>query len=214
VNGLRWTVTLFTVFLLLPIAGCGKKGSAPVNPEPQVTVSCIGVLPARSVVDYDDTVSFARAKRLQEGTQLMNRLLRQHFQGNSRIRFVNDDQVAGLIGSGSETTLELHRKIAAQVSCNAILEVTLREYADRVGGQYSASRPASVAFDYRLIETGNGAVLCRGTFEEEQKSLMENLYNLKTASRRGFTWITGEQLMQEGLAERFSECSYLQTQDR
>ncbi len=101
------------------------------------------------------------------------------------------------------------RVIADRLSCNTVLETTLRRYKDRVGGQYTAKNPASVAFDFRLIAIPEGVVLCSGTFDEVQQSVMENLYNFKSATERGFTWVTAEQLMREGLRARFSECPYL-----
>jgi hypothetical protein len=89
----------------------------------------------------------------------------------------------------------------------------LRRYKDRVGGQYTAKEPASVAFDFRLIAIPEGAVLCSGTFDEVQKSVMENLFNIKAATERGFTWVTAEQLMREGLRARFEKCSYLSNEE-
>ena len=40
---------------------------------------------------------------------------------------------------------------------------------------------------------------------------MENLYNFSSAKQRGFTWITAEELLREGLVKKLGECSYLQT---
>ena len=37
---------------------------------------------------------------------------------------------------------------------------------------------------------------------------MENLLNLNKASSRGFSWVTAEVLMREGLKDRLSQCSY------
>ena len=37
---------------------------------------------------------------------------------------------------------------------------------------------------------------------------MENLLSLGNASSRGFSWITAEQLMREGLKERLDQCGY------
>ena len=51
-------------------------------------------------------------------------------------------------------------------------------------------------------------MLCHGRFDERQQSVMENLLSLGKASSRGFSWITAEQLMREGLKERLDQCGY------
>jgi len=42
---------------------------------------------------------------------------------------------------------------------------------------------------------------------------MENLFNIKAATERGFTWVTAEQLMREGMWDRFEKCSYLSDEE-
>jgi hypothetical protein len=153
-------------------------------------------------------VPAAEAEKLQDGIRVLDRLLKQHFISRSDVRLVSDSQISGMDKNLPAQPLARARVIADRLSCNAVLETTLRRYRDRIGGEYTAREPASVAFDYRLIAIPEGTILCSGTFDEVQKSIMENLYNLKSASERGFTWVTAEQLMKEGLRVRFAECPY------
>ncbi|HFQ89080.1 MAG TPA: hypothetical protein ENK27_03295 [Desulfobulbus sp.] len=196
--------------LLLTLAGCGgRQPKAEKTQEPAVAVTCIAVLPAASVVNYDETISYAEAKKLRQGTRVLDRLLQEQFAGRKDIRFVTDSQLYGQEDSLSKNFLEQARAIANRVSCNAVLETTLWRYSERVGGEYTAKEPASVTFEYRLVETGKGRVLCQGRYDEVQKSVLENLYNLSKARERGFTWVTAEELMREGLRDKFNQCSYL-----
>ena len=55
----------------------------------------------------------------------------------------------------------------------------------------------------------SGQVLCRGRFDETQESVMENLFNFSSARKRGFTWVTAEEMLREGLQNKLSECPYL-----
>jgi len=205
--------TFIAGLLCLPLVagGCSKKTASPsAAPEvPGYAVTCIGVLPAVSPYNFDnEPVPSAEAKQLRQGVQVLDQLLKQQFMSRSDVRLVSDGQISGMAKELPAQPLARARVIADRLSCNAVLETTLRRYRDRVGGKYTAEAPASVTFDYRLITIPDGTVLCSGTFDEEQKSVMENLYNFKSASERGFSWVTAKQLMKEGLQTRFGECSY------
>lgn len=202
--------TGLVLWALLLVAGCGGKKADPVVPkDPSIAISCIGVLPARTTVDFDRTVSVTQAKQLKEGARMLDQLLRQELSSVDTFRFVSPATVSGLESNNQGNGLERAQAIGAHLSCNALLETTISRYADRVGSQYSAEEPASVAFEYTLYEVEKGRVLCQGQFDEIQKSVMENLYNWSRASSRGFKWITAEQMLREGVHDKFSRCSYL-----
>ncbi len=204
------TLTLVLLSLLLLSVGCSKKtATPPASHVPDYAVTCIGVLPVATADNFDEIVPAAEKKQLQNGVHILNELLKKQFISRSDVRLVTDGQISGMGENLPAQPLARARMIADRLSCNTVLETTLRRYKDRVGGQYTAKNPASVAFDFRLIAIPEGVVLCSGTFDEVQQSVMENLYNFKSATERGFTWVTAEQLMREGLRARFSECPYL-----
>lgn len=202
-------VCVITVFLS---CGCTKKQDTPVIPrDPNVAISCIGVMPVQPEINYESSVSFALAKQLKEGAAIMDRLLRKRFAGNPEFRFASAAQSYGLENQTTHGSLEQLQQVAGQLSCDAILEARISRFSDRIGGEYTAKEPAAVAFEYRLVEVREGRVLCQGTFDEMQQSLMENIYNWNRAKSRGFTWITAEELLTEGVDEKFAQCSYLST---
>lgn len=204
------TLTLVLLSLLLLSVGCSKKtDTSPASQVPDYAVTCIGVLPVAIADNFDEIVSVAEKKQLQNGVQVLNELLKQQFISRPDVRLVSDGQISGMDENLPAQPLARARVVADRLSCNTVLETTLRRYKDRVGGKFFANDPASVAFDFRLIAIPEGTVLCSGTFDEVQQSVMENLFNFKTATERGFTWVTAEQLMREGLRARFSECPYL-----
>ncbi len=203
------TLILVLLSLLLMSVGCSKKTATPVSQVPDYAVTCIGVLPVAIADNFDEIVPAAEKKQLQNGVQVLNELLKQHFISRPDVRLVSDGQISGMDENLPAEPLARARVIADRLSCNTVLETTLRRYKDRVGGKFFANDPASVAFDFRLIAIPEGTVLCSGTFDEVQQSVMENLFNFKNATERGFTWVTAEQLMREGLRARFSECPYL-----
>ncbi len=206
------TLTLSLLALSLLTAGCIKGGTSPAPELPSFAVTCVGVLPAVAAVNHDKTVAVAaaeEAKQTEAGLFFMDDLLKKYFGNREDVRLVSDGQISGMDKNLPAQPLERARVIADRLSCNAVLETTLRRYRDRVGGQYTADEPASVSFGYRLIAIPEGNVLCRGAFDETQQSVMENLFNIRTGSDNAFSWLTARQLMEQGLAERLEDCSYL-----
>ena len=197
------------VWIVALNSGCAplQQEQAPATVAPAIT--CIGVLPAGTVIDYDGNLSYTQAKNLKQGTEVMNKMLVRQLQPRSDVRFVTEDKLQGLSELLPNDPLALARLAGKHLSCNAVLETTVYNYSERVGGEYSAKEPAAVSFKYRLIELEKGGVLCKGEFRETQQSVMENLLEFGKAKERGFTWITAEELMQEGLGELFGKCSYL-----
>jgi len=195
---------------LIVAAGCARvEEPVPVVQDPAVVVTCIAVLPARTVVDFDQTVSAAEGKALQDGVQILNVLLREQLKNTGNLVFITAAQVEAIEEQSGGEGRPSQELVAKRFSCNLILETTLVRYADRVGGQYGAKEPAAVTFSYKLHEVETGRVLCHGRFEERQQSVMENLLALGKARSRGLTWITAEEMLREGLKEKLEKCPYL-----
>jgi len=190
---------------LMLFAGCsGKQQTTESQPVAPFAVSCIAVMPVETADEYDDTtVQQESADSLLKGSQVLNVLLKEELAGK-KVQFVGENDVE--MGSPS---LEKARAVADQYQCNTVLDVTLSRYEERIGGDYGVKQPAAVTFAYRLIETGEGRVLCHGRFDERQQSVMENLFTLSKAKSRGMTWLSAKDLARDGLREKFGECPYL-----
>ncbi len=196
---------------LMSLGGCAdivlKKVS--LSQARPVSVSCIGVLPTDTEVDYDHTLSYKTARSLEMGSLIMDSLLREQLAGKDKIRFINKNQLEGLVAGSGDQALEVARVAAQTLNCNAILQTRLKKFQNRIGQDYSVQRPAGATFEYRLIEVTNGKLLCAGEFDESQTSILENLFTFNKAVNRGFRWISVEDLLREGIQDRFGECTYL-----
>lgn len=197
--------------MTLLAGGCsrGKTGS-PLPPAPEVSISCIAVLPVNSPLEFSGEASKSQKKNMRNASEIFDKMLVERLINRNDIRFINSDQVQGLDSGSTTDSLSLARKIGSHLNCNAVLETKLLRFRDRVGGELSAKEPASVAFEYRLIELNKGQTLCHGAYDETQSSVLENLYNWNKAAKRGFKWVSGMALLEEGIQEKFSECKYLQ----
>lgn len=197
---------------LIFLSGCGVKEERPADiPEAQLAqIGCIAVLPAVPLVreqagPMDDP---QMQESLLRGVEVMDKILSQELGGKKWIRFVSKEHVASMQLAGGESFLELARKIGDDMGCNTVLENKMLGFKERDGGRYSVKSPAAVAFQMRLIDLKSGSVLWSAWFDEVQKSVMENLLELDKANKRGFVWITAEELMREGIRSKLGSSPY------
>lgn len=208
----RMTMILFFSSVMFLAAGCGllKIDPGEVAQTAEGRVTCIGVLPAASAQVAQGAAGEAKAKSLRQGAEAMDSLLQQELQGQANVRFVGQDLLSGLELTGGENSLELARLVGKRIGCSAVMETTVSRFEEREGGKYSVEKPAAVSFDIRLFDTESGSVLWSATFDESQKTVTENLYELKKAKSRGFSWVTAEGLMREGLRTKLGNSPYFQ----
>jgi hypothetical protein len=207
---MRTAIFLFFCSFALLAAGCGllKNDPGAMTGTAEGRVNCIGVLPAVSEQVAQGAAGEAKAKSLLLGTEAMDRLLQQELQGQANVRFVGQDLLAGLELTGGENSLEMARLVGKRIGCSAVMETTVSRFVEREGGKYSVENPAAVAFDIRLFDIESGSVLWSANFDEAQKAVSENLYELKKAKSRGFSWVTAEGLMREGLRAKLGNSPY------
>ncbi|HER62386.1 MAG TPA: hypothetical protein ENO11_00190 [Desulfobacteraceae bacterium] len=206
---------LMLVGCSLVLSGCAVKDEKPADPgQAELSrISCIGVLPAAApVLDTGKTEDDKDVKSVRRGVEVMDEILSRTLGGRDKIRFVGIEELASLQMSGGENPLTFARLVGESIGCNAVLETTVKRYDQRVGGRYSVESPASVAFDMRLISLESGSILWSAKFDEVQKSVMENILEWGKANTRGFVWITAEELMREGIREKFADSPYFSSE--
>jgi len=96
-----------------------------------------------------------------------------------------------------------------ELKVDAVLYSKLFRFEDRIGGEYSVKRPASVAFTLQIIRVSDGATLWRNTFDETQQALMENLLKAGLYRKTGLRWLTATQLADYGLSHAADELKNL-----
>ncbi|NLZ16592.1 MAG: hypothetical protein GX087_02510 [Desulfobulbaceae bacterium] len=208
---------LLTAIMLLALAlssGCASTAGQPpvssgASKAATPVLTCFGVLPVQISAAEDRALSADEEKQLMAGATVVDALLHDALKDNSKARFINADQASGLQSPEAVVKLEASREVAQSAGCNAILETSVSRFVEREGGPYGVQQPAAVTLNYRLYEVDNGLVLCHGHFEEEQQSVMENLFSIGKAGRRGMTWLTAEELARDGLLNQLQQCTYI-----
>lgn len=106
-------------------------------------------------------------------------------------------EVAQTLAPASDT-LRL-RQIGQLVYADAVITGRMQRFRERIGDEWGAKTPASVAFVLELVDVRRNDVVWSVRFDETQKALSENIFALGDISRRGVRWLSAEQLTQEGV---------------
>jgi hypothetical protein len=107
-----------------------------------------------------------------------------------------------------DTPLSLAQRMGRALSANAVMVGHVWRFRERVGGSMGVDSPASVAFLLYFVDVSTGGVLWRGTFNETQKSLSENILDAPAFFKRGGKWLTAAELAKSGVDELMRKMSF------
>ena len=91
------------------------------------------------------------------------------------------------------------KRIGETVYADAVIMGRVQRYRERVGDEWGAKSPASVAFVLDLVDVRRGDIIWTARFDETQKSLSESIFSLGDIGQRGVRWLSVDQLAQEGV---------------
>ena len=115
----------------------------------------------------------------------------------SQAQGVLSDLLSGNKNSLSERNLLI--ETGRVLDADAIMAGYIYRFRERIGTKYSVDLPASVAFDIHLIRIADGRLLWSRHFDETQRSLSENLFQLGTFLKRKARWITAQEMAVSGM---------------
>jgi len=206
-HSLSLLASLLLACLLL--AGCAAKPVAPTA-GPEEAVGDIVVLPVDISPDHSGRRTGEQQKELENGREVLDRLLANYFKERPELKIISQGEEEVRTGdSFSRSRLAAARTVATAYGAGAALVTTLYRFEERRGSRLSVISPASVAFDFKLIKTEDGQVLCSGMFDETQQALSENILDFFKSSQRKFRWIEAEELAAEGVRNKLGECPAL-----
>ena len=110
---------------------------------------------------------------------------------------------AELISEGREALAEkdLLLNVGRALGVDTVMQGHVYRFVERAGSNYSVNSPASITFDVDIIQVADGRLVWSGHFNETQKSLSENLFQLRTFIKRGGRWITAQEMAFNGLED-------------
>lgn len=204
-------LVLVCCLLSVGLSSCsGKTAKDEEAAVPLQPLSCIAVLPAVTSVAKDDTVHYDEARMLEKGATYATVVMISELSDNSNVKLVNQAQMATVSNEVSGGISGTITAIGKAVNCDGVLTTTVRRFLQREGTELAVDRPASADFMMVLRHAPTGAILWSADFQETQEPLLSNIFSFNKAQKRGFHWVTAEQLLEQGIQERLGECPYFE----
>jgi hypothetical protein len=186
------------VVLSALIVACGAKQP----PREPVVIRTIAVLPVEPAGEGKSVVPDEAAHAV---TAQIYRVLADQTQ----FRVIPDLTVADTVllpevrnaGGITERAVALGK----QVGADGVMFGRVYRYQKRVGTEFGASEPASVAFEIGIVAVSSGEVLWTGSFDETQQALSSNLFNWWMFWSAGPRWFSASELAGLGVERLFDE---------
>lgn len=106
------------------------------------------------------------------------------------------------------------KQLGELVFADAVLVGRMQRFRERVGDEWGARSPASVAFVLDLVDVRRGDIIWTARFDETQKPLSENIFAISQISQRGIRWLSAEQLAQAGVKQAIDQLHQILTRER
>ena len=206
----------FLIFLFIVlINGCSTKEKAgfSVPPIEAGKIVFLGFKPALSpgqepaMFHNPMTGGVVRSEPVSQAiTDIMSDNMYTLLMDSKDYEFVNLREIKNLTDpalfeENSHDPFKIIQSIGKAVSADVVLTGYLYRMHEREGSEYSASSPASVAFDVYLISVKDGSFLWKDRFDKTQKTLSENLLEFKSFLKFKGKWVDADTLADMGLKE-------------
>ncbi len=111
-----------------------------------------------------------------------------------------------LLAKGIEKNpLILMKAIGIQMKADYVLWGTVFHYQERKGTAYGVQQPASIAMDLHLLKVQDGNLVWKAQWAQTQKSLSENLFEMKSFIKSKMRWVTVKELSRQGLMDMLKD---------
>jgi hypothetical protein len=204
---------LLTVILFLP--GCRNNIVVKENVLQTSGVEKILIFPFKNMsAVYGENVNvrcpisgkvFMTGKVAEDADNMLTEQLFVLLKDRKDIELIPASQSRGVV---SDLLSEDKKKLSERnllietgraLKADLVLSGYIFRFRERVGGKYSVDLPASVAFDIHLIRVADGHLLWSEHFDETQRPLSENLFQLGSFLQRKAKWITANEMAESGL---------------
>jgi hypothetical protein len=209
---------LFVCFLLLVVVGCHHRGEAVVgDSEKYPVIDRIAVVPFQQIAPEGQedgavrcplcgiTINGVGAPGNPE--KVLETLFLEELNKNKpKFQLLGGERVAAVfrrISANSLTSpsLQVLRDVGSELGADGVVVGYVYRFKERKGVAYSVEQPASVTFEIHLLRVSDGALVWRGFFDKTQSSLMEDIFQISSFFRGKGRWVTGKELMGEGVEQ-------------
>jgi hypothetical protein len=198
-------------FALTACSSFNNEDTKEIGSLPEV--SCVAVLPTAVPTVYSDSLTAAGKKNMADGAAYIDSVMAAELGDRSEFKLLTENQLDAILGDPWGGRLQQVRDIGQATRCGAVLRTSLSRYRERVGSEMSAETPAAAAFSMELIGVEGGVVLWTASFDETQKALFEDIFSFEKAQKRGFKWLSVQELSRDGVKSRLQEFPFFQKGD-
>ncbi len=184
-------------------------------------ITRVAVIPFQAIVPEDESAPVrcpvcgnlsSAGPITKDAEKILEERFTDKLRGVENIELVDMDKAAGVYqrikaGSFRKPITQIITEAGGELLADVVVAGFLYRYRERIGYDYSAKRPASVAFEIHMISVTDGKTLWRGIFDKTQKSLMEDVFQAPSFFKGGAKWLTARELTQLGIDEVFSDFS-------
>ncbi|MCK5680694.1 hypothetical protein KAI46_07790 [bacterium] len=97
------------------------------------------------------------------------------------------------------------KEIGRRLGVDILLFGSVKRFHERQGGPMAATRPASVSFEISMIDARSGNKAWSAVFDQTQKSLSDDITNIRNFMRGGGKWLTAREFAEIGIAETIEQ---------
>jgi len=97
------------------------------------------------------------------------------------------------------------KEIGLRLGVDVLVFGTVRRFQERIGGPMTAKKPASVYFEVSMIDARSGQTVWYAVFDRTQKSLSDDITNIRNFVRGGGKWLTAREFAEIGIAETIEQ---------
>lgn len=198
---------LFCVLFLFSACSAVKKDETKkMDAMPQL--SCVIVLPTLVPQETGATRTAVQKKDLADGALFIDTVLSGELAARPQFELLSQERQNAILADPWGGRMQQVADIGAATGCGAVLQTSISRYRERIGSTMSAERPAAVAFSMELVDVTQGVVLWATSFDESQKALFEDIFSFNKAQKRGFKWLSVQELTRDGITLRLQEFPY------
>ena len=201
---------IYRFLLLMLLCGCGAaSGNLQSRHSSDVAargIRRIAVLPPTAVAGQKAAIPFTapvgvpRATE-REAPEILARQLYLSLASLGQWQIVSESEVREVDTASLGGEAARMQRVGEMAYADAVLTGTVLRFRERVGEEWGAKSPASVAFTLELVDVCRGDVVWSARFDETQKSLSENLMGVFQIGERGLRWLSAEELSSEGVKQ-------------
>jgi len=97
------------------------------------------------------------------------------------------------------------KEIGQRLGVDVLVFGNVKRFQERIGGPMTAKKPASVYFEVSMIDARNGQKVWYAIFDRTQKSLSDDITNIRNFVRGGGKWLTAREFAEIGIAETIEQ---------